>query len=125
MKARILVIDDEPAIRDTMRMTLEYDGHECLTAGSGQEGLTLAEKENPDLVFLDIKMPGMDGLEVLSRLRGMNEALPVVIVSAHGSASAALEAGREPTGRPRAVGCSSGCLPHQPLFRSRRRHRGG
>ncbi|HEX7778895.1 MAG TPA: sigma-54 dependent transcriptional regulator, partial [Vicinamibacterales bacterium] len=94
MKARILVIDDEPAIRDTMRMTLEYDGHECLTAGSGQEGLTLAERENPDLVFLDIKMPGMDGLEVLSRLRGMNEALPVVIVSAHGSASAALEAGR-------------------------------
>ncbi|HYN08577.1 MAG TPA: sigma-54 dependent transcriptional regulator [Vicinamibacterales bacterium] len=94
MKARILVIDDEPAIRDTMRMTLEYDGHECLTAGSGQEGLTLAEKENPDLVFLDIKMPGMDGLEVLSRLRGMNEALPVVMVSAHGTATTALEAGR-------------------------------
>jgi two-component system, NtrC family, nitrogen regulation response regulator NtrX len=94
MKARILVIDDEPAIRETMRMTLEYDGHECLTAGSGQEGLTLAERENPDLVFLDIKMPGMDGLEVLSRLRGMNEALPVVMVSAHGTATTALEAGR-------------------------------
>jgi two-component system, NtrC family, nitrogen regulation response regulator NtrX len=94
MKARILVIDDEPAIRDTMRMTLEYEGHECLTAGSGQEGLTLAERENPDLVFLDIKMPGLDGLEVLSRLRGMNETLPVVIVSAHGTASTALEAGR-------------------------------
>ena len=94
MKARILVIDDEPAIRETMRMTLEYDGHECLTAGSGQEGLTLAERENPDLVFLDIKMPGLDGLEVLSRLRGMNEALPVVMVSAHGTATTALEAGR-------------------------------
>jgi two-component system nitrogen regulation response regulator NtrX len=94
MKARILVIDDEPAIRDTMRMTLEYEGHECLTAGSGQEGLTLAERENPDLVFLDIKMPGLDGLEVLSRLRGMNETLPVVMVSAHGTASTALEAGR-------------------------------
>jgi len=94
MKARILVIDDEPAIRDTMRMTLEYEGHECLTAGSGQEGLTLAEHENPDLVFLDIKMPGLDGLEVLSRLRGMNETLPVVMVSAHGTASTALEAGR-------------------------------
>ena len=94
MKARILVIFDEPAIRETMRMTLEYDGHECLTAGSGQEGLTLAERENPDLVFLDIKMPGMDGLEVLSRLRGMNEALPVVMVSAHGTATTALEAGR-------------------------------
>src|SRR4029453_6478990 len=50
--------------------------------------------ENPDLVFLDIKMPGLDGLEVLSRLRGMNEALPVVIISAHGTAATALEAGR-------------------------------
>src|SRR4029453_14073689 len=91
---RLRVIEDGPAIRDTMRMTLEYEGHECLTAGSGQEGLTLAERENPDLVFLDIKMPGLDGLEVLSRLRGMNETLPVVMVSAHGTASTALEAGR-------------------------------
>jgi two-component system nitrogen regulation response regulator NtrX len=94
MKARILVIDDEAAIRDTMRMILEYDGHDTLTAGSGQEGLAIAEKESPDLVFLDIKMPGLDGLEVLSRLRGLNETLPVVIVSAHGSTATALEAGR-------------------------------
>jgi len=94
MKARVLVIDDESAIRDTMRMILEYDGHECLVAGSGQEGLAIAERENPDIAFLDIKMPGMDGLEVLSRLRGLNEALPVVIVSAHGTAATALEAGR-------------------------------
>jgi two-component system, NtrC family, nitrogen regulation response regulator NtrX len=92
MKARILVIDDEPAIRDTMRMTLEYDGHECLTAGSGQEGLTLAERENPDLVFLDIKMPGMDGLDALQRMRAANETLPVVIVSGHGTVSTAVEA---------------------------------
>jgi two-component system nitrogen regulation response regulator NtrX len=94
MKARVLVVDDEPAIRDTMRMTLEYDGHEVMAAGSGQEALALAEKESPDLVFLDIKMPGMDGLDVLSRLRAMNETLPVVIVSAHGTAATALEAGR-------------------------------
>jgi len=94
MKARILVIDDEAAIRDTMRMILEYDGHEALTAGSGQEGLEIAERESLDLVFLDIKMPGLDGLEVLSRLRATNETLPVVIVSAHGSATTALEAGR-------------------------------
>ena len=94
MKARILVVDDEPAIRDTMRMILEYDGHEVLTAASGQEALTTTEREAPDLVFLDIKMPGLDGLEVLSRLRGMNEALPVVIISAHGTATTALEAGR-------------------------------
>jgi len=94
MKSRILVIDDEPAIRDTMRMILEYDGHDVIAASSGQEGLTLAERESPDLVFLDVKMPGLDGLEVLSRLRGTNESLPVVIISAHGTAATALEAGR-------------------------------
>ncbi len=94
MKARILVVDDEPAIRDTMRMILEYEGHDVLLAGSGQEGLTIVERETPDLVFLDIKMPGLDGLEALSRMRATNDALPVVIVSAHGTASTALEAGR-------------------------------
>jgi two-component system nitrogen regulation response regulator NtrX len=94
MKSRILVVDDEPAIRDTMRMILEYDGYDVLLAGSGAEALALAERETPDLVFLDIKMPGLDGLEVLGRLRQVNESLPVVIVSAHGSASTALEAGR-------------------------------
>ncbi len=92
--ARVLVVDDEAAIRDTMRMILEYDGYECLVAGAGQEGLTIAERESPDLVFLDIKMPGLDGLEVLGRLRALNETLPVVMISAHGSASTALEAGR-------------------------------
>ncbi len=94
MKPRILVVDDEPAIRDTMRMILEYDGYECLVASAGQEGLTIADRENPDLVFLDIKMPGLDGLEVLGRLRGLNESLPVVIISAHGNTATALEAGR-------------------------------
>jgi two-component system nitrogen regulation response regulator NtrX len=94
MKARILVIDDEPAIRDTMRMILEYEGHDVLVAGSGQEGLATAERETPDIVFLDIKMPGVDGLEVLGRLRAANEALPVVMISAHGTAATALEAGR-------------------------------
>ena len=94
MTARILVIDDEPAIRETMRMTLEYEGYECLTASSGVEGLTMVERETPDLVFLDIKMPGMDGLEVLNRIRAMRDTLPVVIVSAHGTAASALEAGK-------------------------------
>ncbi len=94
MKPRILVVDDEPAIRDTMRMILDYDGYETILAASGQEGLAIIERDPPDLVFLDIKMPGMDGLEVLSRVRATNDTVPVVIVSAHGSASAALEAGR-------------------------------
>src|SRR6187402_246488 len=94
MKPRVIVIDDDAAIRDTMRMTLEYEGFECLTAASGTEGLAMAEREAPDVVFLDIKMPGLDGLEVLSRLRAQSDTMPVVMVSAHGSTTAALEAGR-------------------------------
>jgi two-component system nitrogen regulation response regulator NtrX len=94
MSARVLVVDDEPAIRDTMKMILEYDGHEVLLAASGAEGLAIAERDAPDLVFVDIKMPGLDGLEVLGRLRAQNDALPVVVVSAHGTAATALEAGR-------------------------------
>jgi two-component system nitrogen regulation response regulator NtrX len=91
-KIRILVIDDEAAIRDSLRMTLEYEGYECILAATGQEGLTLAERESPDLVLLDVKMPGMDGLEVLERLRATNETLPVIVVSGHGTISTAVDA---------------------------------
>ena len=84
-KSRILVIDDEAAIRDSLKMTLEYNGYEFVGAATGQEGLALAERDAPDLVLLDIKMPGMDGLEALSRLRSMNETLPVVVMSGHGT----------------------------------------
>ena len=91
-KSRILVIDDEAAIRDSLRMTLEYEGYEFVGAATGQEGLALVEREAPDLVLLDVKMPGMDGLEVLDRLHAMNETLPVVMISGHGTISTAVEA---------------------------------
>src|SRR5437667_4697722 len=91
-KPRILVIDDEAPIRDSLKMTLEYEGYEFMGAATGQEGLVLVEREAPDLVLLDVKMPGMDGLEVLDRLRAMNETLPVVVVSGHGTISTAVEA---------------------------------
>ena len=91
-KSRILVIDDEAAIRDSLKMTLEYEGYEFLGAATGQEGLNIAEREAPDLVLLDVKMPGMDGIDVLERLRSMNEALPVIVVSGHGTISTAVEA---------------------------------
>src|SRR6267143_4203108 len=91
-KSRILVIDDEVAIRDSLRMMLEYEGYDFVGAATGQEGLALAEREAPDLVMLDVKMPGMDGLEVLDRLRSMNESLPIVVISGHGSIGTAVEA---------------------------------
>jgi two-component system nitrogen regulation response regulator NtrX len=92
MKYRILVIDDEAAIRDSMRMILEYEGYDFIGAPSGQEGIAAAERDRPDLVFLDIKMPGMDGMEVLSRIRTLNADLPVVIISGHGTVATAVEA---------------------------------
>jgi two-component system nitrogen regulation response regulator NtrX len=91
-KARILVIDDEAPIRDSLRMMLEYEGYEFIGAATGQEGIALAERDAPDLVLLDVKMPGMDGIEVLERLHHMNETLPVVVVSGHGTISTAVEA---------------------------------
>ena len=94
MKNRIVVIDDEAAIRDSLKMILEYDGYECLLAPSGQAGLACVEREDADLVFLDVKMPGMDGIEVLRKIRALDELLPVVIISGHGTVSTAVEATR-------------------------------
>src|SRR5215470_10135360 len=94
-KPRILVIDDDAGIRESLRMTLEYDGYDVAGAATGQEGLALVEREAPDLVLLDVKMPGMDGLDVLTRLHSMHETLPVVMISAHGTPSSAVEAIRK------------------------------
>ena len=92
MKPRILVIDDEAAIRDSMRMILEYEGYEFFGAATGEEGMAAVDRDSIDLVFLDIKMPGMDGLEVLGKLRQAAENLPVVMISGHGTVATAVEA---------------------------------
>jgi two-component system, NtrC family, nitrogen regulation response regulator NtrX len=65
--ARILIIDDETSIREILRQLFEYEGHEVEMASSGAEGLRMIATEEPDAVFLDVKMPGMDGLDVLAR----------------------------------------------------------
>ncbi|HET7694776.1 MAG TPA: sigma-54 dependent transcriptional regulator [Vicinamibacterales bacterium] len=92
MKGRILVVDDEAEIRRSVRMILEYEGYDVQEASSGPEALALVEREPPDLAFLDIKMGGMDGLETLQKIRQSNDALPVVIISGHGTVSTAVEA---------------------------------
>jgi two-component system, NtrC family, nitrogen regulation response regulator NtrX len=92
MKSRVLVIDDEAAIRDSLRMILEYEDYQFVGAASGQEALDLIRRERPDIVLLDIKMPGMDGMEVLRKVRSVDETLPVVMISGHGNTATAVEA---------------------------------
>ena len=92
MKPRVLIVDDEEAIRSSLKMIFEYEGYEVLLAANGPAGLKIAEKEAPDLVFLDIKMPQMDGLEVLKRLKAAEGSPPVVILSGHGNVKTAVEA---------------------------------
>ncbi len=89
---RLLVIDDEPGIRQALRQLLEYEGYEVRTAGGGAEGLATAESFRPQLVFLDVKMAGMDGLEVLKRLRQVDAELLVVMISGHATIQTAVEA---------------------------------
>jgi two-component system nitrogen regulation response regulator NtrX len=92
VKPRVLIVDDEEAVRSSLRMILEYEGYEVLLAANGPAGLKMAEQEGPDLVILDIKMPQMDGLEVLKRLKGEEPSPPVVILSGHGTVKTAVEA---------------------------------
>jgi two-component system nitrogen regulation response regulator NtrX len=92
VKAKVLIIDDEEAIRSSLKMIFEYEGYDCLLAANGPAGLAIASRESPDLVFLDIKMPQMDGLEVLKQLKLQDDSLPVVILSGHGTVKTAVEA---------------------------------
>ena len=92
MISRILVIDDEAEIRESLKRILEYDGYECLVAANGQSGLRRIGQDEPGLVLLDIKMPGMDGLDTLRRIRETDELLPVVMISGHGDIATAVEA---------------------------------
>ena len=79
---RILVIDDDTAITKLLKRGLSYEGFAVDTATSGIEGLTIACERPSDLVILDVMMPGLDGLEVLRRLRAADEHLPVLMLTA-------------------------------------------
>jgi two-component system, NtrC family, nitrogen regulation response regulator NtrX len=90
----VLVIDDEASIRDSLRMILEFEGYRVEEAGGGREALVKVGKETPDAVLLDIKMPEMDGLDVLSAFRERGYDMPVLIITGHGDVSTAVEATR-------------------------------
>lgn len=78
---RILVIDDDPLVTRVMAEALESEGNDVVVARGGEEGLRAIEENRPDGVFLDIVMPGMDGIEVLRRIRVRDPHLPVIILT--------------------------------------------
>jgi DNA-binding NtrC family response regulator len=90
--AHILLIDDEKAIRYALREILEHEGHKVEEAEDGAMGLEKAKKGRFDLVLCDIKMPKMDGIEVLEKLQALHADLPVVMISGHGTIDTAVDA---------------------------------
>lgn len=82
-KRRILVVDDDEIIRVLFEKTLEELGHSVTTAESGSSGLKFVERFDFDLVFLDLKMPGMDGAELLRRIRGIKPELLVIVITGY------------------------------------------
>jgi two-component system nitrogen regulation response regulator NtrX len=95
VSARLLVVDDEKGIRDALVQLFEYEGHEVAAAEDGPQGIDLAEKFQPDVTFLDVKMPGLDGLDVLAKLREKDPQAVVVMISGHGTIDTAVEATRK------------------------------
>jgi CheY-like chemotaxis protein len=85
MMSKILVIEDEKNLRQLYKQDLELDGHTVVTAKSAEEGLKKVETECPDLVVLDIRMPGMDGLEAMGRILDQHPSIPVLLNSAYSS----------------------------------------
>ena len=94
---RVLVVDDEPQIRKALSVNLAARGYDVDLAASGEEGLTLAAANHPDLVLLDIGLPGIDGIEVVRGLRGWS-AVPIIMLSvrdSEGDKVRALDAGAD------------------------------
>ncbi len=92
MTRRVLVVDDEKGVREALKQVLEFEEIEVQTCASGLDAIQAYIEFRPHLVFLDVKMQGMDGLEVLKRLREHDAHVPVVMISGHGTIQTAVEA---------------------------------
>jgi len=92
---RVLIVDDEPDMVENCTRILRRAGYRCLGATDAERALALVETERPDLLLTDLKMPGMDGLELLRRAHELDPALPVVVITAFGTVEAAVAAIKE------------------------------
>ena len=146
-RKRVLAVDDELGVRESIRILLSTD-YDVATVASGDAALEAIQRERPHLVLLDIIMPGMDGMELLERIRATDPGLPVVILTAtktvrtavaamklgafdylkspsmstsYGSSWSARRAA--PSSRPRSSGCVTNCAPRGRCVRSSENHR--
>ncbi|MBI3409267.1 MAG: sigma-54-dependent Fis family transcriptional regulator [Planctomycetes bacterium] len=90
--SQILVIDDEEAVCWTLQRALSAEGHQVAVAATAEAGLSQAEKQRPDAVILDVRLPGLDGLSALGRLREVSKDAPVIVITAFGNLSTAVRA---------------------------------
>lgn len=94
-KARILIVDDEPLTRKSLYEILRYQGYNVSSASDGEEALTLVEKEIPDIVVSDFKLPKMDGITLLRKIKEIHAEIAFILITAYGSIETAVEAMRE------------------------------
>ena len=92
MSKTIMIVDDEPSIRTSLKGVLQDEGYRVISAGDGYAAIKLVEEEMPDLIILDIWMPGIDGIETLKRMREVNRSLQVIMISGHGTIETAVNA---------------------------------
>ena len=92
MSRKVLIVDDEAGIRQALGQLLEFEGYEVKSADNATDGIMQYQQWRPHLVFLDVKMAGIDGLEALKRLREIDSAAVVVMVSGHATIQTAVEA---------------------------------
>ena len=108
--ADILIIDDEKAIRKTLTEILSYEGYKIEEAGDGEEGFRKFSEKNYDVVLCDIKMPKMDGIEFLEKVKEVNPDVPIIMISGHGNVDTAVEGVKK--GADDYISKRPGCVVH-------------
>ena len=91
LKKTVLIVDDEPDMRLAIRNVLKIRGYNVVESGDGNNAVEAVGKDNPDLILLDIRLPGMDGIEVLERIRKFNKNIPIVMITGYGHIQSAVD----------------------------------
>ena len=94
MNPLVLIVDDEEGIRESLSVILEDEGYRVVSAGSGEDALVILHEQFPDLIILDVWLPGMDGIQTLQEIAALKREVPVIMISGHGNIEVAVQATR-------------------------------